>query len=893
MPGEDVPTSQPPALDFPILPIPEEDAARLTANPPADVLHPASIPQAAATLPRIRAGGKFFWCGKDKFTLHGATYGPFGPAERNHGLPDPKTVTRDLDDMVGWGANTLRLYHVPPEWFLELCTARNLRVVVSVPWGDHVDFLRHGSSRRAVHQLIHDAASRLSGWPVAAALLVGNEIPSTLVRWLGPHRVQAFIEDLIDTAREAAPDLLIGYANYPGTEYLQPANADFTGFNVYLEERAAFEKYLARLQNLAGDKPLVITEFGVDSLSHGPERQAEILTWQREACLAMGVAGNLIFSWTDEWFRGGDWVTGWAFGLTARSRTPRPAWHALADGPPRAAELLPAKPPRVSVIVCTRNGAPTLRACLESLRHLNYPDYEVILVDDGSTDAVPDIADDYSFLRYIRQEPAGLSVARNTGAAAATGEIFVYTDDDCTADPDWLIYLTRAMEDSSVAAAGGPNIAPPARSLAQACVIASPGGPAHVLLNDLLAEHVPGCNLAVKRTGFDSINGFRPKYHAAGDDVDFCWRLQEAGGSIAFTPAAMVWHDRRTTVSAFLKQQRGYGKAEALLMARHASRFGQLGGARWRGIVYQPAMLRLLHHGGRIYTGVFGYAPFQAIYRPALSEAGWLLTGFPWWLLTAAVAGHGYWFPAMLWIAAGMVLLTLLYTARQSWLLRPARPWPPLRSFLVLWFLLIAQPLSRGWSRFIWNIRLGSAPRGPWRIAFSLPGLGSFSVKPITEVAFWSSDGAGRDELLTALTEDLKQRSARPRADDGWRDWDIEARLSLWWQIRFATVTEYHQAPSRLTRVRLGSRVTTAWIILQVLAAAACASLVAFTHIHPLWAVGLFFVWSMLFEMIHHRAITRAAALTHAAAERCGMIPYLPSRPIADSVPQETDAADS
>ncbi len=838
---------------------------------PPDPIH------AVPVMPRVRAAGKFLEAGGRKIFLHGATYGPFGPADRNHGLRDAASSARDLDDMLAWGANTVRLYHVPPEWFLDLCMERGLRVVVSIPWGDHVDFLRRRASREAVRALVGDAAARLSGSPVVAALLVGNEIPATLVRWLGPARVQSFLEDLLDTARAAAPETLVGYANYPGTEYLQPGNADFTGFNVYLEERGAFEKYVARLHNLAGNLPLIITEFGVDSLSHGHERQADILAWQRDICRDMGVAGNLIFSWTDEWFRGGGWVTGWAFGLTARSRTPRPAWHALAGGPPLPDELLPPTPPRVSVIVCTRNGAPTLRACLDSLGRLNYPDCEVLLVDDGSTDTVPDLAQDYPRVRYIRQEAAGLSVARNNGAEAATGDILAYTDDDCTVDPDWLIYLVRALADPDIAAAGGPNIPPPARSLAQACVIASPGGPAHVLLNDRIAEHIPGCNLAVKRTAFDSINGFRPKYHAAGDDVDFCWRLQEAGGAIAFAPSAMVWHDRRTTVEAFLKQQRGYGKAEALLMSRHAGRFGQMGGARWRGVVYQPALLRLMQFSGRIYTGVFGYAPFQAMYRPGLPEAGWILTGFPWWLLMAGMTIAGFWYPALRGVALLMLLATLAYTARQAWLLRPARPWPQWRGFFLLWSLLILQPLVRGGSRLVWNLRLGSAPRGPWLLPFGRSGRRLLSAKPVTEIAFWSETGQGRDELLATLSEDLAARRAPPEVDDGWRDWDLEARIGWWWHIRFATVTEYHEAPRRLTRVRLGSRVTLAWWVVQLLAAAACAALVFMAKIHPLWGVGLFFVWSIVFEMIHHRAISRAASLTASAAGRSGMMPYTPA----------------
>ena len=843
---------------------------------------PLAIPDPSSALPRLTTGGKFLWAGDAKFFLHGATYGPFGPIERNHGLPPPGVTARDLDDMKNWGANVLRLYQVPPEWFLDQCAERGLRVVVSIPWIDHVDFLRRAADRQAIHSQIREASARLAAHSATAVILVGNEIQSTLVRWLGPRRVQDFLEALIETARAAAPEILVGYANYPGTEFLQPGNADFTAFNVYLEERSAFDRYLARLQNIAGDKPLLITEFGVDSQSHGPDRQGEILAWEHQSVIENGVAGNLVFSWTDEWYRGGEMVTGWSFGLTARSRTPRPAWHALAGGPLLPDSLLSAAPVRVSVIVCTRNGAATLEACLASLTRLHYSNYEIILVDDGSTDDVPEITRRHPIVRYIHQEAAGLSVARNTGAAAATGDIFAYTDDDCIADPDWLTYLTRALTDPIMAAAGGPNVPQPPQTLTQACVIAAPGAPAHVLISDRLAEHVPGCNLAVKRHAFESIDGFRPKYHAAGDDVDFCWRLQEAGCGIAFAPAAMVWHHRRTTIGAFLKQQCGYGKAEALLMARHSGRFGQVGGARWRGVVYQPAMVRLLQRTSRIYTGLFGYAPFQAIYQPALSEAWWLITSFPWWLIMAALAANGIWFPGALIPAALMLLTTLTGTARQAWLLRPPAPWPALRAWPILWFLMIAQPLVRGWSSFVWNLRLGSAPRGPWFAAFHLPSRFWRPAKSITELAFWSESGAGRDELLTNLRALLTERKMSPATDDGWRDWDLEAHASPWWRIRLATVTEYHEAPRRLTRVRLGSCITAAWIVLQLVVALICGALVPLAHLPPLWATGLFFVWSILFEMSHHRAIGRLALLTAEAAARSSMKPFVP-RPVVST----------
>jgi len=69
---------------------------------------------------------------------------------------------------------------------------------------------------------------------------------------------------------------------------------------------------------------------------------------------------------------------------------------------------------------------------------------------------------------------------------------------------------------------GGPNLPPPEDSVVAACVAASPGGPLHVLLDDVEAEHIPGCNMAFRREVLEEIGGFDPIYRSAGDDVDVC-----------------------------------------------------------------------------------------------------------------------------------------------------------------------------------------------------------------------------------------------------------------------------------------------------------------------------------------------------------------------------------
>ena len=187
--------------------------------------------------------------------------------------------------------------------------------------------------------------------------------------------------------KDRAPSALVSYANFPSTEYLDVTDfLDFVCFNVYLHRETDLRRYLSRLQNIAEDRPLVLTEFGIDSMREGLEAQGEILAWTLRAGFESGAAGCFVFSWTDDWFTGGSQIADWAFGLVDAQRNPKPAYAAVqaqyvAPLPPRLE-----KSPRVSVVVCTYNAERTMDACLTSLRTLNYPDYEVIVVNDGSTD---------------------------------------------------------------------------------------------------------------------------------------------------------------------------------------------------------------------------------------------------------------------------------------------------------------------------------------------------------------------------------------------------------------------------------------------------------------------------------------------------------------------------
>jgi hypothetical protein len=751
---------------------------------------------AALEQARLRVSGKFLRVGDEKVRLRGISYGPFRPNAAGAPFPEDSRLTSDLEHLWALKFDTVRLYDPPNDHLLSEAQRLGLRLIVGIPWTDHVDFLRDPALQKKIIRAVRETVTRFRDHSCVVAFLVGNEIEKTLVRWMGPQRVQQFLEQLIDVGHDCTPNQLFSYASYPSTEYLIPRNADFLAVNVYLEQPAAFQSYLQRLHNLAGNKPLLMTEFGLDVAAHGEAAQAETRQWFEQICAESAVAGTVWFSYTDEWFRGGKEVTGWQFGITDTDRRER-----LIAKPAQLIPLVDSQP-KISVIVCTYNGAATLHACLTSLQSLSYPNYEVLVIDDGSSAGVSMIAQDFPSVRYIRQDHAGLSVARNRGAAEAGGEILAYTDDDCIADEDWLSFLAAGFDDPQWVACGGPNIPPPARNPTEFVVACAPGAPAHVLITDIEAEHLPGCNLAIRKSALDAIGGFDPIYQAAGDDVDICWRLRDVGGRLRFIPGAMVWHHRRYTVEAYLRQQSGYGDAEALLMKKHPQRFGWLGGARWSGAIYGDAAPTANPVKGSIYHGPLGNALFQGIYEQG-SQSRWNLFSGVLGLLLLVLAA-AFKMPLLALALLGALIASAFERMRQQ--ASRAHPLSFVRQIQLL-YLYVMQPIKREQSRLFGLIEYRVMPH--WQAqtkGVSPPSRRKLWSLTLKEQTFWNEEHAGRDRFLEELRLLIQSQGGRCQMDDGWQRNDLEMRLTSWLSITFLTVTEYHGNGKCLTRVRAMGR---------------------------------------------------------------------------------------
>ena len=781
--------------------------------------HPRVSVQPPKPFSRPVVRGKFFYIGTQKFYLKGVTYGPFAPTTSGCEYHDVPTVERDFVAIAAAGMNAVRTYTVPPRWLLDIAQKHGLRVMVGLPWEQHVAFLDDAGRAKAILQRVRAMVKTCSGHPAVLAFAVGNEIPAPIVRWHGAQRIEVFLERLTRIVRAEDPHALITYVNYPTTEYLQLPFLDFVCFNVYLESAARLTPYLSKLQTHTQDRPLVLGEIGLDSQRNGLAKQAEALDWQIRAAFAAGGAGMFTFAWTDEWYRGGAEITDWAFGLTDRQRQPKPALAMVAQAYAEAPFGRDRPWPRISVVVCTYNGSRTIRDTCAGLLQLKYPNFEVIVIDDGSKDGVGDIAREYGFT-VVRTPNGGLSRARNLGAEHATGEIIAYIDDDAYPGQNWLYYLAHTFMTSNHVAVGGPNLPPPGDGLIADCVANSPGGPIHVLVTDEIAEHIPGCNFAVRKSALLAVGGFDATFRIAGDDVDLCWRLQDHGWTIGFSPAAVVWHHRRNSMRAYLRQQTNYGRAEAMLERKWPGKYNAAGHIPWVGKLYGRGALQTFRVSrGRIYQGVWGSAPFQSLYQPAPGLISMLPAMPDWYLIIAALgllALMSTFWPPLFWawpvlfVAAGAPLVQALLGAANAQFVNQE---PVMSRWITKYALVFLLHLLQPIVRFYGRIDRGLHPlrrRGARRLV----------IPKRRRLVVWQENWVSAEQILTNVEDVLEKNGAAVRRGGEWDHWDLRVSGGLLGGARLRMATEEHGQGKQQLLFRLWPTWSAVGVLVIVLLAA-------------------------------------------------------------------------
>ncbi len=234
--------------------------------------------------------------------------------------------------------------------------------------------------------------------------------------------------------------------------------------------------------------------------------------------------------------------------------------------------------PKVTVIVPVRNRPGEINACLKSLTGLNYPadKLEIIVVDDASDDATPDIVMGFPDVRLMRMtQHRHASFCRNRAADIAAGDILAFVDSDCQVTATWLNELVPAFRDPTVGALGGLVES----DLKDNCIDRYEKVKSALKIGSLFKRsdqaerffYVPACNFLVRREVFQRLGGFRESMQV-GEDVDLCWRLQDEGYALEYRPMGRVAHKHRNRIRPFCSRRFDYGTSEPALQQIHTDR---------------------------------------------------------------------------------------------------------------------------------------------------------------------------------------------------------------------------------------------------------------------------------------------------------------------------------
>jgi len=230
----------------------------------------------------------------------------------------------------------------------------------------------------------------------------------------------------------------------------------------------------------------------------------------------------------------------------------------------------------VSVVVPVYNGAATIESCLHALRaqSLREP-YEIIVVDDGSTDATPELVR-RAGVRLVQQKNAGAPAARNRGVAEARGEWIAFTDSDCVPSRTWLArLLAAARRTPDSLGAAGRTLGHESRGPAARFVDLMGGLDPEQSLAHPRFPWAPSANLMYRRAYIEAVGGYDARY-ATFDACDLHTRLRARfAGAFSYEPAALVLHRHRSSWKDYWRQQFFYGVGYAQFMLRHRS------SARW------------------------------------------------------------------------------------------------------------------------------------------------------------------------------------------------------------------------------------------------------------------------------------------------------------------------
>ena len=266
---------------------------------------------------------------------------------------------------------------------------------------------------------------------------------------------------------------------------------------------------------------------------------------------------------------------------------------------------------KYSIIVPVFNRPDEVDELLESLSNQTLKDFEVIIVEDGSTRNCKDVCDKYAdilALHYYAKENSGPGQSRNYGAERASGDYLLILDSDVVLHEGYIQAVEDSLKETPAEAFGGPDAAHPSFTPVQKAISYSmtsffTTGGIRGGKTKLDKFYPRSFNMGIRRDVYLQLGGFSKMRF--GEDIDFSYRIVEAGYKPRLFPEAWVWHKRRTDFRKFFRQVYNSGIARINLEKRH------------------PGTLKLVHLLPTVFTvGVIGLILISAVGRLLMYYCG-------------------------------------------------------------------------------------------------------------------------------------------------------------------------------------------------------------------------------------------------------------------------------
>lgn len=232
-----------------------------------------------------------------------------------------------------------------------------------------------------------------------------------------------------------------------------------------------------------------------------------------------------------------------------------------------------------SIIIPVYNRPQEVDELLESLCHQTVKDFEVVVVEDGSTEKCDTVCEKYKgklALSYFIKPNSGPGPSRNYGAERSQGEYLIILDSDVIVPENYLKIIKEELEQQPSDAFGGPDRAHPSFTPIQKAINYSMtsffttggirGG------KQKLDKFYPrSFNLGIKKSVYEALGGFAPMRY--GEDIDLSTRIFKGGYSCRLFPEAFVYHKRRVKFSSFFRQVKHSGEARIVLKNKYPETF--------------------------------------------------------------------------------------------------------------------------------------------------------------------------------------------------------------------------------------------------------------------------------------------------------------------------------